>query len=92
MYGDVDRLDAFVGMLAEPHIEGGEFGRLQRAIWKREFESLRDGDRFFYGNDPALRTIQRRYGITYRHTLAEIVAMNTELEAGDVPANVFREP
>ena len=33
---------------------GTEFGELQLAIWKRQFEALRDGDRFFYGNDPGL--------------------------------------
>ena len=43
---------------------GTEFGELQLAIWKRQFEALRDGDRFFYPNDPALPAIQRRYGIT----------------------------
>ena len=34
---------------------GAEFGELQLAMWKRQFERLRDGDRFFYVNDPALR-------------------------------------
>ena len=33
---------------------GTEFGELQLAIWKQQFEALRDGDRFFYLNDPAL--------------------------------------
>ena len=34
------------------------------AIWKRQFEALRDGDRFFYPNDPALPEIERLFGIT----------------------------
>jgi hypothetical protein len=40
-------MDAFVGMSAEKHVAGSEFGPLQLAMWKREFENLRDGDRFF---------------------------------------------
>jgi peroxidase len=74
-------------MLAEPHARGSDLGELQRAIFKRQFEALRDGDRFFYANDPQLATIRRRYGISYRHTLAQIVRMNT---AAVVPDDVFR--
>ena len=55
LYGDVDELDSFVGMAAEQHVAGTEFGELQLAIWKKQFEALRDGDRFFYGTDPLLR-------------------------------------
>ena len=55
-----NKVDAFVGMVAEPHVPGTEFGELQLAIWTRQFEALRDGDRFFYGNDPGLSLIRRR--------------------------------
>jgi hypothetical protein len=77
IYGDVDRLDAFVGMVAEEHVPGTEFGELQLAMWRKQFEALRDGDRFFHARDPLLRTIKRRYGITYKHSLAGIIALNT---------------
>jgi hypothetical protein len=86
IYGDVDKVDAFVGMVSEKHVAGTEFGPLQLAIWKKQFEALRDGDRFFYLNDPVLSTIRQTYGIDYRHSLAELV----KLDAGaDVQANVF---
>ena len=62
LYGDVDHMDAVVGMLAEQHLPGAEFGQLQLAMWKRQFTALRDGDRFFYANDPALDEIKRRFG------------------------------
>ena len=80
------KLDAFVGMVAERHQPGSEFGELQRAIWKRQFEALRDGDRFFYLNDPMLREIEQRWGITYRKTLARVIEDNTGI---DVQPNVF---
>ncbi|MET9631878.1 peroxidase family protein [Lentzea sp. NPDC006480] len=83
MYSDVNRLDAFVGMSAEPHRTGHELGELQEAIWKKQFENLRDGDRFFYANDSVLTDIQNRYGITFRHTLGEIIRMNTSAEVKD---------
>ena len=56
-------------MVAERHVPGTEFGELQLAIWKQQFQALRDGDRFFYLNDPVLREIERRFGIDYRRTL-----------------------
>jgi hypothetical protein len=90
IYGSVDRLDAFVGMVSEAHVPGSDLGELQRAMWKRQFEALRDGDRYFYLHDPSLAAIQRRFGISYRHSLAEIIEMNTELGAGDLQADVFK--
>ena len=77
IYGSVDKVDAFVGMVSEPHAAGTELGPLQLAIWKRQFEALRNGDRFYYENDPILSTIQQTYGVTYRHTLAELIKLNT---------------
>jgi hypothetical protein len=77
VYGTVDRLDAFVGMVSERHLKHTEFGELQLAIWTKQFTALRDGDRLFYRNDPVLRFINHEFGIDYRLTLAEIVKLNT---------------
>ena len=90
LYGNVDQVDAFVGMLAEPHEAGSEFGQLQLAIWKRQFEALRDGDRFYCANDPLLTEIEQAYGITYRHTLAELIRLNVDDAA--VANDVFKAP
>ena len=89
IYGDVDTVDAFVGMLAEKHVEGTEFGELQLAIWKWQFEALRDGDRFFYENYPDLASIRDEFGIDFKHSLAQIIAMNTGLEPDDLQEDVF---
>ncbi len=87
IYGSVDNIDAFVGMVSERHVRGTEFGELQLAMWTNQFAALRDGDRFFYLNDPALRVIADQFGIDYRQTLAQIV----KLDAGvTVPPDVFR--
>jgi hypothetical protein len=88
--GNVDKVDAFVGMVSERHVRGTEFGPLQLAIWKKQFEALRDGDRFFHGNDPALRVIRAKYGIDHRRTLGDLIAANTDVPRGDLAYNVFR--
>jgi hypothetical protein len=87
--GNVNQVDAFVGMLAEPHVPGTQFGELQLAIWRNQFSALRDGDRFFYLNDPVLDAIRQLHGIGYRRTLADIVRLNTGV---GIQSDVFRAP
>jgi hypothetical protein len=89
IYGDVNNVDAFVGMVSEQHLPGKEFGALQNAIWTREFRNLRDSDRFFYQNDPGLSFIRSTFSIDFRQTLADVIVNNTDLEAGDIAENVF---
>ena len=89
IYGDVGKVDAFVGMVAEPHLSGSEFGALQYAMWKVQFEALRDGDRFFYANDPALEWIEDTFGISFERSLAEVIIDNTDIGADEIQANVF---
>jgi hypothetical protein len=62
---------------------------LQRAIWTREFQRLRDGDRFFYANDPALQYIQNTYGIDFRRNLGDLIALNSDVPRAELPRNVF---
>jgi hypothetical protein len=87
VFGTVNRIDAFTGMVSEKHVAGTEFGSLQLAIWTQQFTALRDGDRLFYLRDPELGRIASRYGITYRHTLAELVKLDANTT---VEANVFK--
>jgi Animal haem peroxidase len=89
VFGSVDQVDAFTGMVSEPHVPGTEFGELQLAMWTRQFEALRNGDRFFYGNDPALEAIASMYGIDYRRSLADVIAANTDVDPAELPENVF---
>jgi hypothetical protein len=86
IYGETNKLDAFVGMVSERHVQGSEFGELQLAMWKQQFQALRDGDRFFYLNDQVLPELRRLFGIDYRRTLGQIIEQNTGI---DVQDNVF---
>jgi hypothetical protein len=86
--GNVGKVEAFVGMVSEPHLAGRELGQLQLAMWQKQFQALRDGDRFFYGNDTYLNTtVRNRYGIDYRHTLAELIALDSN---SATQPNVFK--
>ena len=64
-------------MVSEKHVPGTEFGPLQLAMWTKQFAALRDGDRFFYANDPVLDQIQRDYGVTYKVTLSQLIKLDT---------------
>ncbi|GIH10407.1 hypothetical protein Rhe02_84740 [Rhizocola hellebori] len=90
LYGSTSNLDAFTGMVAEKHVDGSELGELQLAIWKDQFIAARDGDRFFYLNDPLQSFIRKNYGIDSRRTLAQVIAANTDIPLSELNANVFR--
>ena len=90
IYGTVNSVDSFTGMLAEPHLAGSDLGELQRAIWTREFTRLRDGDRFFYGNlGGTLEAIRTQYGIDYRRNLGDVIAADTDIPRAELAPNVF---
>jgi hypothetical protein len=64
-------------------------GELQAAIVGRQFEAARDGDRFFYLNDPALTTIEQKYGISYKHSLGELISIDAGVPLTSLHGNVF---
>jgi hypothetical protein len=94
IYGSVDNVDAFVGIFAEKHAPGSELGPTALAIWQKQFQALRDGDRFYFGNDQGLSTIKSTYGIDFRHTLAQIIEMNSDETAANLNSSgdVFLAP
>jgi len=50
LYGSVNNIDAWVGMLAEDHVPGSSLGATNIAVLRDQFMRLRDGDRFWYRN------------------------------------------
>jgi hypothetical protein len=75
IYEDINKLDAWVGMLAKDHLPGALFGE---TIMMQQFSDLRDGDRFYYENDPAFE-VNEKWAIK-NTTLADIIRRNTEIE------------
>ncbi|WP_173021502.1 peroxidase family protein [Lewinella sp. W8] len=82
---DINQVDPWVGMLAERPMDGSIFGPTIRTIMKRQFEDLRDGDRFFYLNDPLL-TEEEKEWIT-NTSFRDVVMYNTEINL--MQDNVF---
>ncbi len=83
LYGNVDNIDPFVGLLAEDHLAGSAVGETVQAIVLEQFLALRDGDRFYYENiftDEGIARIEDT-------TLADIILRNTDTEI--IQDNVF---
>ena len=49
-YGDVNKVDLWIGGLAETHLAGAMVGHTFGLIISKQFEALRDGDRLWYQN------------------------------------------
>ena len=84
-YSDINKIDAWVGMLAERRMPGSIMGETLMEILTRQFSALRDGDRFFYMNDPVL-TDEEKETIN-KTTLNKIIMRNTEIDL--MQDNVF---
>src|SRR5450830_393586 len=85
--GTIDQLDLFIGGLAERHARGAIVGPTFQAIIARQFEHLRDGDRFYW----------RRQGFNARTVrmiettrLSDIILRNTDTLT--LPRYVFLAP
>ena len=86
LYSDVNKIDAWVGMLSEKHINSEAiFGELVMRILKEQFSILRDADRFYYENDDSFTPAQKLQ-IT-NTTLHDIIMRNTTISL--MQPNVF---
>lgn len=48
--GDINKVDLWVGILAEDKVDGTQVGETLQAVLIDQFSRLRDGDRFYYEN------------------------------------------
>ena len=87
-YGSVDRVELWIGGLAENHINGGMVGETFSRIISQQFQALRDGDRSWYQNqglDPqTLRQIEST-------TLSSLILRNSDTEHLQADAFVYSE-
>ncbi len=74
-YANINNIDPWVGMLAERAIPGSVLGQTLNTILTQQFTALRDGDRFYYWNDPVLTDDEKAY--IHNTTLRDIVMYNT---------------
>lgn len=83
--GDINKCDAWVGMLAEDHLSDAIVGQLTSTIIERQFQALRDGDRYFYTNDPLVNSLVRKE--IEGTTLSDVIMRNTGIDL--MQPNVF---
>ena len=88
VYNNVNDIDLWVGIFAEPLVSGTSLPATAIAIIKQQFEALRDGDFYFYQNDPALSFSDK--SIISNSSLANIIERNTS--ARNMPSNIFFKP
>lgn len=95
VYKKVDRVEAWVGMVAEDHEARSSMGRTMNRVWEIQFRAMRDGDRFYYKNGvfrkgfisriPRLRALFN----VKRSILRDVLVRNSQLRRGEVPRGVF---
>ncbi|MGF1538273.1 MAG: peroxidase family protein [Elainellaceae cyanobacterium] len=74
LYGTVDNIDAFVGLLAEDLEPGSSVGETVGAILVDQFARLRDGDRFYFENS----LLPQESEVIRQTTLSDIIRRNTD--------------
>ncbi len=84
VYVDVDDIDLWVGVLAEDPVNGGHVGELAFHVIKRQFEALRDGDRYWY----RIRLSPAEIADVENTTLADIIRRNTSIST-EISDDVF---
>jgi peroxidase len=85
LYGSVDSMDLWIGILAEDRLPGKSVGTTMHAMLKAQFENLRDGDFYFYRNDPFLPIKKRIQILSTR--FSDVLKRNTKLT--NLQSNVF---
>ena len=87
-YEGVERVDIWTGGLAEDQVPGAMVGETFRTIIADQFRRLRDGDRYWFENDPYFLWNVDMLTELRSTTLADIIRRNTEI-GDEVSDNVF---
>lgn len=78
IYGNINNIDAWVGLLSESHMAGASVGPTMNAILVDQFTRLRDGDFYFFTRDPHLASdVLQEVRST---SLADVIRRNTNLQ------------
>ncbi|XP_033703021.1 lactoperoxidase isoform X1 [Tursiops truncatus] len=86
LYGTPDNIDIWIGAIAEPLVERGQVGHLLACLLGRQFQQIRDGDRFWWEN-PGVFTEEQRNSLQ-KMSLSRLVCDNTHVTK--VPLHPFQ--
>jgi len=78
VYGDISKVDPWIGFMSEDHLPNALIGEGLHEMLKFQFQSLRDGDRYYYENDPAFTAAEIDEIKNTR--LSEVILRNTIIE------------
>jgi len=87
-YGDVNKVDLWIGGLAETHLAGAMVGQTFDLIISKQFEALRDGDRLWYQNQGFDAATLKEIEAT---TLSSLILNNTDTQHIQADAFVYAE-
>lgn len=88
-YSSVDDMDPWVGLLVEEHLYDSAVGETLAAVIADQFQRTRDGDRFFYLNDPFFIDQPLLVKELESTVLSDIIARNTNIDRQTLPDNAF---
>lgn len=95
-YGTVDRVEPWIGLMAEDHASGSSMGPTMLKIWGREFTRMRNGDRFYYEQKKMflpevvekMPWVENLKGIN--GLMRQIIIRNTDITDEQLPENIFK--
>lgn len=96
LYGTADRVEAWIGLMAEDHMPGASMGPTLYRVWRSEFRRMRDGDRFFYQRskilpDEVWHKVPRAREIMFeRDTMKQIILRNSEVTEEEMRGSIWR--
>ncbi len=86
-YGSVNKVDMWIGGLAEDHVDGGLVGKLFRRVLQDQFTRSRDGDAFWYQNVFSGSLLDYLNSVT----LAQVIHNNTNI-GSELQSDAFHVP
>ena len=99
-HDSVDDIEAWIGLMSEDLRNGASMGETVFQIWKREFERLRDGDRWFYRLRRTFSLIPRQVRASpfFRRmfftrgvsNMRDVILRNSGVTSTEMPNNPFR--
>ena len=96
VYDSLDDVDLWVGLLAEKHAPSKPMGKTMSKLLTNQFRQIREGDRYWYQNDPAFRRLGDLHSLGYtkrylrKRKLSNIITDNTGIDLDEISKNVFK--
>jgi hypothetical protein len=90
-YDSVNDIDLWMGIISEDHVPGAMVGETLVVILVDQFTRVRDGDRFWYENDPFFADHMDIKADVENTQLSDIIKRNTNV-GDELRENVFKLP